>query len=208
MRIDDYKNACRLSAAELAKKDPLATAAASGTNWDGSSFILPFFGRQVKVTAPDMTVTWADQAPDEDFSLTDAVLVLHYLENADGTPPAGEMVAFRQLDSGQFYWDAFHRRAEVPLAKTFGQKPGLLLKTIEAMGGKIVPGRGDESGTFRVLPHLELSVMLHLADEEFESDGQVLFDGVIRSYLPIEDVSWLGSGLVYRLMGLSKTLKA
>ncbi|MDL2260230.1 hypothetical protein LJB99_05085 [Deltaproteobacteria bacterium OttesenSCG-928-K17] len=51
MRIDDYKNACRLSAAELAKKDPLATAAASGTNWDGSSFILPFFGRQVKVTA-------------------------------------------------------------------------------------------------------------------------------------------------------------
>jgi hypothetical protein len=46
--------------------------------------------------------------------------------------------------------------------------------------------------------------MVYLADEEFEARGQVLFDAVIGKYLSNEDISWLGSSLVYRLMGAAK----
>ena len=208
MRVDDYKNACRIAAEELAAKDPQAVATAAGVTALSApeGFEMEFFGRQALVTAPDMTVTWRDQKPGEEFSLTDAVLVLHYLLGAQGAPLTGDMVSYRQIPGGEFYIKAFSSRAEIPLAKVFGNAPGLLTKAVQAMGGEVVPGHGDEAGRFRVLPNLDLIVMLHHADEEFESAGQVLFDRNIGSYLSNEDISWLGSALVYRLMGVARSL--
>ena len=210
MRIDDYKNACQLAAEELAAKAPEAVATASGATHLSApaGFQLDFFGRPVLVSAPEMTVAWRDQQPGEEFSLTDAVLVLHYLTGAKGLPPTGEMVAYRQIPGGEFYTKAFNSRAEIPLAKVFGSAPGLLTKAVAAMGGEAVSGHGDEAGRFRVLPNLNLIVMVHHADEEFEAAGQVLFDKIIGSYLSNEDISWLGSALVYRLMGVARGLAA
>ena len=208
MRVDDFKNACRLAAAELAAKDLKRVAEDSGATFLSApaGFQLPFFGRQVLVAAPEMTVAWRDPKPGEEFSLTDAVLVLHYLCGASGKRPSGQMVAYRQIPGGEFYTQAFHNRAIAPLAKTFGRTPGLLSKAIAALGGEPAPGLGDEAGRFRVLPHLDLAVLIHLGDEEFESSGQVLFDPIIDSYLSNEDISWLGSALVYRLMGAARNL--
>lgn len=208
MRVDDYKNAGRIAAGELAARDPEAVASASGAMVLSApaGFQLDFFGRPVVVSAPEMTVAWRDQKPGEEFSLTDAVLVLHYLTGAKGLPPTGEMVAYRQIPGGEFYAKAFSSRAEIPLAKVFGQVPGLLTRAVTAMGGEAVSGHGDEAGRFRVLPNLNLIVMLHHADDEFEAAGQVLFDRVIGSYFSNEDISWLGSALVYRLMGVARGL--
>ena len=206
MRIDDYKNACRLAAEELAGKDFRQVAEASGATLLSApaGFQLDFFGRQVLVAAPDLAVTWRDPKPGEEFSLTDAVLVLHYLNGASGKRPTGQFVAYRQIPGGEFYTQAFNKRAITPLAKTFGRTPGLLTRAVAALGGEPAPGLGDEAGRFRVLPHLDLAVLIHLGDEEFESSGQVLFDPVISSYLSNEDMAWLGSALVYRLMSAAR----
>ncbi len=208
MRIDDYKNACRLAAEELAAKDPAKTAAAAGATLLSAptGFELNFFGRSVLALGPEMKVAWRDQKAGEEFSLTDAVLVLHYLNGASGELPTGDMLAYRQIPGGEFYAKAFHSRAEAPLAKIFGDKPGLLTKAMTALGGEIVPGRGDEAGKFRVLPNIDIMLLLHHADEEFESAGQVLFDRNIGSYFSSEDISWLGSALVYRLMGAARSM--
>jgi len=209
MRVDDYKNACLLAAEELSAKDFNQVATASGATALSApaGFQLNFFDRQVLVTAPEMAVNWRDPKPGEEFSLTDAVLVLHYLNGASGQRPSGQLVAYRQIPGGEFYTQAFNSRAIKPLAKTFGRAPGLLTKAIAALGGEQAPSLGgDEAGRFRVLPHLDLAVMLHLGDEEFESSGQVLFDQIIGSYLSNEDIAWLGSSLVYRLMGAARNL--
>jgi hypothetical protein len=206
--VDDYKNACRIAAEELAAKDQAKVAKAAGATQLSvpQGFELDFFGRALLVTGPEMAVVWRDQKPGEEFSLTDAVLVLHYLNGASGELPTGDMVAYRQVPGGEFYTKAFHSRAEAPLAKVFGASPGLLTRAIEAMGGELLTGRGDEAGKFRVLPNIDICLILHHADDEFESAGQVLFDKNIGSYFSNEDISWLGSALVYRLMGVARSL--
>lgn len=208
MRVDDFKNACRISAEELAAKDPQAVATAAGVTLLSApaGFQLNFFGRPVVVAAPEMSVAWRDQKPGEEFSLTDAVLVLHYLNGAKGLPPTGDMVSYRQIPGGEFYIKAFSSRAEIPLAKVFGHSHGLLTRAVAAMGGEPAPGYGDEAGRFRVLPEIDLIVMLYHGDDEFEPAGQVLFDRVVGSCLSNEDISWLGSALVYRLMGVARNL--
>ncbi|UQZ89947.1 hypothetical protein C4J81_12335 [Deltaproteobacteria bacterium Smac51] len=210
VRVDDYKNACRIAAEELSAKDPAAVADAAGATLLSApeGFELDFFGRSVLVTGPEKTVAWRDQKVGEEFSPTDAVLVMHYLNGASGELPTGDMVAYRQIPGGEFYTKAFHSRAEAPLAKVFGSNPGLLTRAIAAMGGEPVRACGDEAGKFRVLPNIDITVMVHHADEEFESAGQVLFDKNIGSYFSNEDISWLGSALVYRLMGAARNLPA
>ncbi|MDR0548041.1 MAG: DUF3786 domain-containing protein [Deltaproteobacteria bacterium] len=205
-RVDDYKNALRLAAAELATLDPAKTAEKAGANWNGSEISLDFMARSVITGPPNYEVRWADQKSEEEFSLTDGVLVLHYLLGAKGLGPSGELVAYRQIPGGEFYFQAFHRRAEIPLTGVFGHKPGLFTRAAPLLAGQPRPDLGDEAAIFRVLPHLDILLLLRHGDEEFEPDGQVLFDKTIVHYLNIEDVAWLGSALVYRLMGLTKGL--
>ncbi|MDR1657017.1 MAG: DUF3786 domain-containing protein [Deltaproteobacteria bacterium] len=204
MRIDDYKNAITLAAKELAERDADRTALLSGAERTAYGLNLNFFNRQVNVTIPAYEVNWADRTEGEDFALTDAVMVLHYLQGAAGIKPTGELVAYRQLSGGEFYTTAFRKRAEIPLIKTFGQTPGLLTKAAELLGGTKKEGLGDEAALFRVLPNIELLTMIHLGDEEFEPDGQVLFDKSIDRAVSIEDAAWLGSAVVYRLMALTR----
>ncbi|MDR2140986.1 MAG: DUF3786 domain-containing protein [Deltaproteobacteria bacterium] len=206
MRVDDYKNAQKLAAEELRGRDPAVVASLAGAEWAGDRLVFPYMGRLAQVTPPDYEVRWADQKEGEEFSLTDGVLALHYLLGAKGLGPNGELVAYRQIPGGEFYTQAFHRRAEIPLAQVFGQKPGLFSQVAPLLGGEARPGLADEAALFRVLPHLDILLLVRHGDEEFPPDGQVLFDKVITHYLHIEDVSWLGSSLVYRLMGLARGL--
>jgi hypothetical protein len=152
------------------------------------------------VTAANYQVAWSDQAPEEEFALTDAVMVLHYLQGAKGVPPTGELVAYRQIPGGEFYTAAFRKRAELPLISAFGQKPGLLTKVAASLAGSPRTDLGDEAAIFRVLPNLEVAAIIHLGDDEFPPDGQVLFDRSICQALSIEDIAWIGSAVVYRLM--------
>jgi hypothetical protein len=203
VRTDDYKNAISLAAADLSKRNPEQIAQLSGANFDGDFLLFKFMNRQVKVAVKGYTVNWTEQNGGE-FPLTDAVLVLHYLQGANGLKPTGELLAYRQIPGGEFYTAAFRKRAELPLIATFGHKPGLFTAAAQALGGEVKKGFGDEAALFQVFPNMEILVLIHLGDEEFDPDGQVLFDKSVSLGLNIEDAAWLGSALVYRLMAVAK----
>jgi hypothetical protein len=204
VRIDDYKNALTLAAKELSGRPHAEVAQLAGASLEGGVIRLKFMNREVRILAPNYEVAWADQAPGEEFALTDAVMILHYLRDAKGVGPTGRLVAYREIPGGEFYTAAFRKRAELPLIGTFGKTPGLLAKASVPLGGRPLEGHGDEASIFRVVPNLEIAAIIHQGDDEFPPEGQVLFDKSISAALNIEDVAWIGSAIVYRLMAAAR----
>jgi hypothetical protein len=124
------------------------------------------------------------------------------LVNADGTPLASKWIGFRALPGGLGYDSAFQGRAGSRLADAFGTNLGAFEAAAGTLGGERL-GFGDASFLFRVLPRVWLAVVLHLADEEFPANANVLFDAAASHYLPTEDLAVLGGILASRLIRAS-----
>jgi hypothetical protein len=112
--------------------------------------------------------------------------------------------AFRALPGGLGYDAAFQGRANLRLARAFGSDQAAFARASRALGGEPLTF-GDASFLFRLLPRVWLAVVLHLADEEFGANANVLFDAAASHYLPTEDLAVLGGMLASRLIKLSRT---
>ncbi len=188
------KRALALARERLADKLPTLVAARAGVTHlaeaEGQeAFDVPFLGRIYRVTYPsgDIADVESGQAPHHAASL----ILLHYLAQADGTPPAGEWVAFRELPDGMIYHSAFVGRVEPGLVGVFGHRPDALLDSGRALGGMPLD-LGDAAVSVDVLPYIRLACVLHLGDDEFPPAANVLFDAAAGHHLPTEDLAVLG----------------
>ncbi len=149
-----FADALAKARAQWAAADAAACAARAGCERTEAGVLVQFDGRSHLVTHPGGRVTvmqggsaadapHAPDAPDgsEGSDGSDgrddagaaaaapvhvavAVLLLHYLLAADGTPPTGTWIAYRELPDGLFYASAFAARAEEPLTRAFaGPQP-------------------------------------------------------------------------------------
>jgi hypothetical protein len=135
-----------------------------------------------------------------------AVLLLHYLMRADGTPLVGEWAGFRDLPDGLFYAPSFSARAERPLAEEFapaGDEAGVALARFRAAADSL-RGRpldaGDAGYAFAALPRVPLAVLLWPGDDELAAEARVVFDASAGHYLPAEDLAGLGEALARKLL--------
>ena len=162
--------------------------------------LVPFFGREHLVTHPEGEVTAAGRP----VSAAVAILLLHYLGRADGTPEAGDWVTFRELPDGLFYATSFAARAEGPVAQAFGLASGpdalapFRATALAASGEELQ--LADASFAFRALPRLRLAVLLWLGDEDLPPEARIVFDASAGHYLPAEDLAGLGEVLARRLL--------
>ncbi len=202
-RKDDYINAFNLAAAELREKDPAEVSRFSAVTYDSDkqAFLLDFIGRAHIVRFPGCEV----QIPgsNQEVPIQEQGLILHYLNNADGTPPAEEHITYREIPSGEFYYPAFVKRAEAPLVSVFGRDVQKLIAAAEELDGQVVPGMGDAAVSVKGFPRVTLTLVLWEGDDEFEPAGKILFDRNINHYLSVEDVAVLSGMVVYRLMRLA-----
>lgn len=90
-------------------------------------------------------------------------------------------------------------RASQPLEQAFGSNSDGFVAAAETMGGEKL-SLGDASFMFHALPRLRLAVILYLADEEFPSSVNILFDAA-ANYLPTYDLTIVAAILVERLTG-------
>jgi len=194
-----FRAAWEQALADWAAADPARRAAQAGCGLSPEGVTVPFFGQPHLVAHPGGSVTAAG-AP---VHVAVAILVLHYLLRADGTPPAGEWLAFRELPDGMFYATSFAPRAEAPLVQAFGADPSSGLDAFRraaVAAGGLPLDLADAAFAFQVLPRLALAVLVWAGDDELPAQASVVFDAAAGHYLPAEDLAGLGGLLARRLI--------
>ncbi len=217
-----FADALAKARAEWAAADAAACATRAGCERTEGGVLVPLFGRPHLVTHPGGEVAVASGGrPGVDEPGADgpeaaappahaavSILLLHYLLLADGTPPAGTWVAYRELPDGLFYAATFAARAEEPLTRAFaGPAPqGSGLAGLDAFrdaarraGGDALT-LGDASFRFAALPRLDVAVLVWAGDDEEPGEARVLFDAGAGHYLPAEDLAGVGGQLAHRLV--------
>ncbi|MDO9586231.1 MAG: DUF3786 domain-containing protein [Syntrophales bacterium] len=204
-RTDDFLNAINLAREKLLFRDPdeicRNAAAELLLQNDKKRIVFPYFLRKVEVAYPGGIVAFSEG--ENNLPLQEQGLILHYLLGACDMPLTGELITFRELPSGEFYYEPFLKRAQVPLVKTFGLNHELFRRAGEKLGGKGA-ALGDISMTFRPFPQIPVTLLLWRGDEEFPPDGNILFDASIKNILHVEDIAFLAGTVVYKLMALSR----
>lgn len=201
-RVDDYQQSFDLAAAELSTRNFIEVARRAGARAadDAGHLTMHYYGRPVRVEAGSFSVSAMDDGPP--VPLAEQALILHYLKNADGSLPKDDWITFREVESGEFYWSAFVKRAKKPLLDFFGSKPELLDELAPLVGGDRPGASGDRSVVVQAFPNVPVMLVLWAGDEEFPPDGNVLFDRTIGNYLNTEDIA-LAAGLpIYKMMGI------
>lgn len=208
-RIDDYKESFRLASLELGKRDPVGVAKAAGVevlvHENRAELKVPFLGTNYLVAMSEGGGIRKENSDDE-VPLPDKILIAHYLLGSKAAGAPGKLITFRQVRDGQFYFDAFQRRARDPFVAFFGGNGRLFRKCAEIMGGTPVPN-GDFGMEFHVFPHVHIQLVLWEGDEEFPPDATVLFHENVQDFLSPEDIAVMSGGLVYRLIGLGRKMQ-
>lgn len=186
--------------ADLAHRDPNDIAQKSGTLIDHQTIRVVLWNKEYRVDFPDCIVkdpNGAAARPDRQL------LVLMYLNTADGTAFANRWLRYRELPGGMFYSHAFHGYAEERLARAFHDKPEAFFKAATDLGGVQLAFGQSAAFEFVALPRIRLGAVLWAGDEDFPSSAVILFDAAASHYLPTDVVGALGSQLVSRLTGVT-----
>ena len=104
--------------------------------------------------------------------MTIAIVLIHYLLTADGTPPADRWLAFRELPDGLFYAQAFAGHTEGEIAQKLGADIAGFRHAAAALGGQPLD-LADASFRFQALPRLAVAVLLWAGDDEFPAQARV-----------------------------------
>lgn len=189
-----FERMLAVAAERLAGRDPEALAARAGVRFDGAAFHLSTLGRET-------AVSWPEPAFDPPVDGWLRLLILHYLDLADGTEPAGELIPFAGMKDGMVRGGGFDRRSETALsalAERLG--PEELLRRCLALGGRELASNADLAAVIPLLPRFPVTVKLWLADEDFPASGRLLADASADHYLTIEDAVTAG-GLLLEALG-------
>lgn len=190
-----FRDALECAREAWSAADPALQAARAGCVAASDGVLVPLFGRQHLVTHPVGSVSAAGKP----VHAAVAILLLHYLTRADGTPQAADWLTFRELPDGLFYASSFAARAESPLALMFGGEfigrglPEFHAAAAEAGGEPL--DFADASYSFQALPRLRLAALLWEGDEDFPPEARIVFDAAADHYLPAEDLAGLGEVL-------------
>lgn len=208
-RIHDYREAFRLACRELATVNLHRICSLSGavciTDKNGNLAIsIPFMNQEHLINfEPEIEVILKGKG--EPVPLLEKILILHYLLKARGESLWQQLITFRQVEEGPFYYSAFMRRALEPLAQNFGADPQALVDCGCELGA--VPDElGDASITLKPLPRVPVTFVIWGGDDELPPQANILFDESIVSYLPTEDIAVLSSIIVYRLIRIKQRL--
>lgn len=169
---------------------------------DTGTYRIRYFNQDCRIRCGDGSVYFENEPAE--LSITEKVLVLHYLINAKPKHLTGRFISFQEVpNGGAIYNGPFKKRAVDPLVRTFaGNGKGFGSAGIEAGGS--LEAFGDASVTVFAFPYVPITYVLWQGDEEIPTSGTILFDASISDFLPAEDIVLAASFGAYRIIGAHK----
>ena len=188
----------------LSARDPEGVSVNSRAQWNASrsTWCLDFLNDVIEI---DLESRAAGFLRSREVPAREQVLLaLEYLACARDVPLSGRWVSGSQLPGGEFFFRGPHAIPSEPVAARFGSAPGEFLERARHLGGEIKSSGempGDAAACFRVLPRVEIAVVLWTADDEFPARATILFDASICEHLQLDGVLLAASVLVRKLTG-------
>lgn len=197
-----YELAYKLACEQLAKFDNIEQQCLkSGAQYQVINsqkiIILEYLNQSYQIVFPDIDISLIDS--EEEVPMRDKILILHYFTQAKGTPITNKVIAFRELPEGANYFPTFSKRAIKPLLDHFGREPERLIDAAEKLGSHRVD-YGDVAVTINAFNYVPITLVLWRGDEEFNPEGNILFDSTISDYLPTEDINILCETISWKLV--------
>lgn len=179
----------------LAGRDPVLLAQRADVAFDGERFSFQSLGERVTVSWPDCRIQPA-------LDPWQQLVILHYLDLAEGTPLTGEWITFAQQKDGFARGSDFDRKAEREFQQRIGVMPPEALRARCAqLGGRETAGKADLRFELPFLPRYPVAMNLWFADEDFPASGRLLLDSSAEHYLTIEDSVTVGALVLAALGG-------
>jgi len=168
----------------LLGKDLQAVADRSGATLEaGETIKVSFLNGSIEVNPGRREV----DLNGEPAGIRPAILILHYLLKAGGTPLSGKEISFKEVPQGSLYFQPFRGRVIFPILRLFDTKEEELLTAVERLGGRETE-EGDRSFLLHPLPRVTVRYIYYREEEGIPPDVNVLFDASIADYLSTEDI--------------------
>ena len=169
-------------------RDPREIAGLAGVTFveETASLRILSLGRELRLSWTDCTF----QPPVEGWQ---HLILLHYLDLADGTPLTGKWINFGSLREGVIRGTKFDRDAERDLGNFLkGKTPEQVRESFQKLGAEEMQGKGDYCARIPFLPRYPLLVNIWFEDEEFPASGKLLLEAAADHYLTVEDAVTAG----------------
>ncbi len=186
-----YEAAVRTAVEKLGKVDLADRCARLGLPKPQDGILkLRTFGMDMILRMSDFQLILVDS--DKPAKISDRILVLHYLLCDLPVHQTDELISFRDLKGGMFYWEPFFSRTVRPLVQRIGNDLELLRNNLEKFDWEPV-SLGDFGARIHVIGRLYLTLIYRLGDEEFPASADLLFDAGIKRVYDAEDAAVLAS---------------
>lgn len=174
----------------LADRDPAVIAKNAKVEYSDGAFRFRSLGIPVTVSYPV-----CESKPQ--LNPWHELVILHYLDLADGTLLTGKSITFAQQKDGMVRGGGFDSKAESAISKL--DRDALKIRCA-AMGGVEKKSNADYCVELPFLPMYPVTLNYWLADEDFPASGRLRLDSSAEHYLSIEDSVTVGEVILEKLI--------
>jgi uncharacterized 2Fe-2S/4Fe-4S cluster protein (DUF4445 family) len=129
----------------------------------------------------------------------DQILFLHYLLCDISVQPNEDLISFRNIPGGQFYWNSFLSRTVQPLIKKFADDLATLKENLNRFDWQEID-MADFAARIHAFGNLFLTILYNKGDEELPTEINLLFDSTIVRVFNAEDAAVLASRICLALL--------
>lgn len=128
------------------------------------------------------------------------IIALRYLAAAVKARRTGELISFRDLPGGMFYYGPFTARAVAPLVRALGDDLALLRRGLAGLSWEPFD-TADFGACIGVMGPVALYLLYWRGDDEFEARADYLLDASARRIFGAEEVAALASRVTEIIRG-------